>query len=437
MSTDPNESASPATGSRTPELAPGVSRRRALGMAGLGAATIGGLGYAGRSAVADSGTDRQARVGEDAPRGLPVPFRGAHQAGIATPVQDRLHFATFDVRTEDRAELVRLLQAWTRAAERMCSGLDAVDIGSFPEEVQLPPGDTGEAVGLPPSRLTLTIGFGPSLFERGGEARFGLQGLRPEPLTDLPKFRGDTLDPLRSGGDIAVQACADDPQVAVHAIRNLARIGFGTVAMRWSQLGFGKTSSTTPQEQTPRNLFGFKDGTNNIAGGDSVALNDQVWVAADADPEWLRGGSYLVARRIRMLIEIWDRTPLFDQEDIIGRDKKEGAPAGARFERDPIDFAKQSDVSHIKLASPLTNNGTAMLRRGYSFVDGSDGLGRLDAGLFFVSFQRDPQQFVTIQKRLSQSDVLNEYIRHTGSGVYACPAGVTGPDRWWGDALFA
>lgn len=415
-----------------------VSRRRALGIAGLGAAAIGGLGYAGRQAAAETGPPTGGRSGESAPRGLPVEFHGEHQAGIATPVQDRLHFATFDVLTDSRGELVTLLRNWTRAAERMCRGAEAVDLGAFPSLAEYPPGDTGEAIGLPPSRLTLTIGFGPSLFQKGNTDRFGLKGQRPAALADLPKFPGDTLDPLRSDGDIAIQACADDPQVAVHAIRNLARIGFGTVALRWSQLGFGKTSSTTPEEQTPRNLFGFKDGTNNIAGGDTAALDEHIWVGAQDDPQWMRGGSYLVARRIRMIIEIWDRTSLGEQERIIGRDKREGAPLGLRLERDPIDMAKQPAASHIKLAAPANNDGVTILRRGYSFVDGSDGLGRLDAGLFFLAYQRDPRTgFVAVQRKLARADVLNEYIRHTGSGLYACPPGVTGPDRWWGDTLFS
>ncbi|GAA0623265.1 iron uptake transporter deferrochelatase/peroxidase subunit [Sporichthya brevicatena] len=428
------------TNDESTELTPEVSRRRALGIAGLGAAAIGGLAYVGREAVASADSEKASALaaGGLAPRGLPIAFHGPHQAGIATPVQDRLHFTTFDVKTENRGELISLLQAWTRAAERMCSGLDAVEGGAFPRIPEYPPGDTGEAVGLPASRLTLTIGFGPTLFRKGGKDRFGLTGRKPEALEDLPKFRGDTLDPLRSGGDIAVQACSDDPQVAVHAIRNLARIGFGTVSVRWSQLGFGKTSSTTPEEQTPRNLFGFKDGTNNPAVDDTATLDQHIWVGAEDEPEWLRGGSYLVARRIRMLIEIWDRTSLVEQERIIGRDKAEGAPAGLRFERDPVDPAKQPPDSHVLLAMPETNDGATILRRGYSFVDGSDGLGRLDAGLFFLAYQRDPRTgFIPVQQKLARADVLNEYIRHTGSGVYACPPGVTGPDRWWGDTLFA
>jgi deferrochelatase/peroxidase EfeB len=424
-------------GSEAVQLPSGPSRRRALGIAGAGVAALGGFGGLGWAARAQVATPGEAGQGAADPVNLPVPFYGPHQAGIATPVQDRLHFTTFDVLTEDRAKLIEMLKAWTVAASRMTAGVDALDPGAFPAIVQAPPGDTGEAVGLPASRLTLTIGFGPSFFAKGKKPRFGLKGHLPEALRPLPHFPGDTLDPLRSGGDIAVQACSDDPQVAVHAIRNLARIGFGTVSVRWSQLGFGKTSSTTPTEQTPRNLFGFKDGTNNIAVDETGKLNDHVWVAASDGPDWLVGGSYLVARRIRMLIEIWDRTSLAEQESIIGRNKREGAPAGKLLERDAVDVNAMRDTSHVRLASPLSNHGKQILRRGYSFVDGSDGLGRLDAGLFFLAYQRDPRTgFIPLQKQLAAHDAMNEYIRHTGSGLWACPPGVTGPGRFWGDTLF-
>jgi len=405
-------------------------------MAGIGVAALGGVGSLGWAAAARHNDAGFANAGAADPLNLALPFHGPHQAGISTPVQDRLHFTTFDVRTEDRAQLVAMLKAWTLAAARMTSGTDALDPGAFPSIVQAPPGDTGEAIGLPPSRLTLTIGFGPSLFTRKKTPRFGLTGRRPEALVTLPHFRGDTLDPLRCDGDIAVQACSDDPQVAVHAIRNLARIGFGTVSVRWSQLGFGKTSSTTPAEQTPRNLFGFKDGTNNIAGDEIEELTKHVWVDESDGPDWMVGGSYVVARRIRMLIEIWDRTSLAEQQTIIGRDKREGAPAGATLERDQVNIQALPEDSHVRLASPLSNDGKRILRRGYSFVDGSDGLGRLDAGLFFIGYQRDPRTgFIPVQHNLA-SDAMNEYIRHTGSGLWACPPGVPGPGRFWGDTLF-
>ncbi|MFF9483950.1 iron uptake transporter deferrochelatase/peroxidase subunit [Streptomyces sp. NPDC014676] len=401
------------------------SRRSLLGWGGAGLA-LGAAAAGGTMAVARAGDETDAGAGA----GAAVEFHGAHQAGIATPVQDRLHFAAFDVTTGDRAEFVELLKEWTGAARRMTAGRP-VGEGAYGGLAEAPPDDTGEALGLKPSRLTLTIGFGPSLF-----AKFDLAGRRPEALVELPRFAGDNLDRDRSGGDLCVQACADDPQVAVHAIRNLARIGFGRVVVRWSQLGFGKTSSTTPDAQTPRNLFGFKDGTRNISGAEQDRLEKFVWVGEKDGPGWMTGGSYLVARRIRMHIETWDRTSLREQEDVFGRDKGEGAPVGRAKERDEPFLKAMKPDAHVRLAHPEANAGATILRRGYSFTDGTDGLGRLDAGLFFLAYQRDPRTgFIRIQRNLAQ-DALNEYIQHVGSAVFAVPPGVRDQDDWWGRALF-
>ncbi|MDF0372642.1 MULTISPECIES: iron uptake transporter deferrochelatase/peroxidase subunit [Streptomyces] len=405
------------------------SRRALLGWGGAGLA-LGAVAAGGAVAAVRSGGGTEPA----SDNGAAVPFHGAHQAGIATAVQDRLHFAAFDVTTKDRAELIALLGEWTRAAERMTAGR-AVGEGAYGGAAEAPPDDTGEALGLRPSRLTLTIGFGPSLFAKD---RFGLEDRRPEALVDLPKFPGDNLDAARSGGDLCVQACADDPQVAVHAIRNLARIGMGRTAVRWSQLGFGKTSSTTPGTQTPRNMMGFKDGTRNIAGTDEAALTKHVWAGAADGTDWMAGGSYLVARRIRMHIETWDRAPLQEQEDIFGRDKGEGAPVGKAKERDEPFLKAMLPTAHVRLAHPDSNDGATILRRGYSFTDGTDGLGRLDAGLFFLAYQRDVRRgFIPVQRRLAASDALNEYIQHVGSAVFAVPPGVRDADDWWGRALFA
>jgi deferrochelatase/peroxidase EfeB len=404
-----------------------VSRRRLLGYSG---ATLAAGAAAGAGLVSVA----QAHEGPPADDGA-VPFYGAHQSGIATPVQDRLHFAAFDVITDDRARLVRMLKEWTAAGAALTAGRPyGSAAGGLPES---PPDDTGEALGLPPSRLTLTVGFGATLFDKDGKDRFGIKARRPAALTDLPHFPGDSLDPGRSGGDICVQACADDPQVAVHAIRNLARIGFGVVSVRWSQLGFGKTSSTTPDQQTPRNMFGFKDGTRNIAGDDGATLDQHVWASAKDGAPWMNGGSYVVVRRIRMHIETWDRTSLKEQQDVFGRTKGEGNAYGAKHEHDPVPLAKLPADSHVRLAHPDTNGGVRILRRGYSFTDGSDGLGRLDAGLFFIAYQRDPRkQFVVLQNRLAGEDHMNEYVQHVGSGVFACPPGPR-KGGYWGETLFA
>ncbi|WP_031027075.1 iron uptake transporter deferrochelatase/peroxidase subunit [Streptomyces sp. NRRL WC-3725] len=404
------------------------SRRALIGWGGAGLA-LGAAAAGGAVAMARTGDDMDPAAAET---GGAVEFHGAHQAGIATPVQDRLHFAAFDVKTEDREEFVQMLKDWTAAARRMTAG-KAVGEGAYGGLAEAPPDDTGEALGLKPSRLTLTIGFGPSLFDK-----FGLKDRRPEALVDLPKFPGDNLDRSRTGGDLCVQACSDDPQVAVHAIRNLARIGFGKVAIRWSQLGFGKTSSTTPDAQTPRNLMGFKDGTRNIAGTETDRLKKFVWVGEEDGPDWMTGGSYLVARRIRMNIETWDRTSLQEQEDVFGRDKREGAPVGKAKEHDEPFLKAMKPDAHVRLAHPDSNNGITILRRGYSFTDGTDGLGRLDAGLFFLAYQRDVRKgFIPLQRTLAAHDALNEYIQHVGSAVFAIPPGVRDSGDWWGRTLFS
>jgi deferrochelatase/peroxidase EfeB len=410
---------------------PRLSRRGFLAATGaLGAAAAAGPNVLAAPAAA----------APDAPDEV-VPFHGRHQAGIATPVQDRLLFAAYDVKGDDRDELIELLREWTRAAARMSTGKP---VGRDNDELSTPQDDTGETLGLKPARLTLTFGFGPSLFERDGQPRFGLAGLRPAPLIDLPEFNSDVLDPARSDGDIAVQACADDPQVAFHAIRNLSRIGRGVVSVRWSQLGFGRTSTTSPDGATPRNLMGFKDGTNNIKSDQGELINSEVWVGHGDEPGWMAGGSYMVVRRIRMLLEVWDRSTLDDQQQTIGRVKDSGAPLGRRAEHDVVDLdARAGDEpvipadAHIRLAAPASNDGARMLRRGFSFTDGIDPVrNQLDAGLFFIAFQRDPRrQFVPVQERLGQEDALNEYIRHTGSGLFACPPG-TRPGGYVGERLF-
>jgi deferrochelatase/peroxidase EfeB len=394
-----------------------ISRRSLLKSAGVGAAGIG-LGAGGYLVGQESAEASGEGTGS-------VPFHGTHQAGIDTPAQDRLFFAAFDLQTESAAELRELMREWSRAAAEMSAGEMIGDVN----DVELaPPDDTGETVGLLPSNLTITFGFGPSLFERRG---LGLTGRRPAALREIPPLPADELNRGESGGDICVQACSDDPQVAFHAIRNLARIGRGTVAMRWSQLGFGRTSTTSRGQDTPRNLMGFKDGTANIKAEDTAAMDRYVWVGGEG-PAWMRGGTYLVTRRIRMLLEVWDRSSLEDQEQTIGRTKYSGAPLGGHDEFESLDFAKTQASglpaipvdAHVRLASAQANDGERILRRGYSFTDGVDeSLGELEAGLFFIAFQRDPEQFVAIQRRLGANDALNEYIKHVGSAVFAVPPG--------------
>jgi deferrochelatase/peroxidase EfeB len=397
-----------------------MTRRRLLGAAGIAGAGLG-LGAGGSLA------GREAAASDAEPQ--TVPFHGPHQAGIATPAQDRLHFAAFDLTIETRRELRDLLREWSAAAARMTAGRA---LGPPRDEPLAPPGDTGETLGLTPALLTITLGLGPGVFERQGADRLGLRAHRPPALRELPALPSDALDPAQSGGDLCVQACSNDPQIAFHAVRDLARIGRGAVVMRWSQLGFGRTSTTSRTQSTPRNLMGFKDGTNNIRAEDADDMRRFVWLGSSDHPAWMRGGTFMVTRRIRMLLEVWDRSSLRDQQQTIGRRKRSGAPLGGHDEFDRVELGVEQGGAptipldaHIRLAAPAANGAQRILRRGYSFTDGVvEELGELDAGLFFICFQRDPErQFVAIQRRLGSADALNEYIKHTGSAIFAIPPG--------------
>ncbi len=410
-----------------------ISRRGLLGgslaAGSAGVAGVAGGFAAGRASAADATTPAVASYA----------FRGEHQAGIVTPAQDRLHFVALDLTTDDRDEVVALLRDWTAAAERMTRGDGAGEVGPVEGAPELPPDDTGEAIGLPPARLTITFGFGPTFFDR-----LDLVDRRPAALRRLPHFPADALQPEISDGDLCIQACADDPQVAVHAVRNLARIAFGRASVRWSQLGFGRTSSTSTTQDTPRNLFGFKDGTANVKAEQADVVDTHVWVGADDDPAgaWLAGGSYLVARRINMFIETWDRQPLADQEAFVGRTKGVGAPLGGETELDEPDFEAVTglaptipDDAHVRVVHPSRHGGAQMLRRGYNFVDGSTPLGALDAGLFFLAYVRDPDtHFIPVQNAMAASDALMEYLKVTGSALFAVPPGA-GEGEYVGQGL--
>ncbi|HEY1453307.1 MAG TPA: Dyp-type peroxidase, partial [Roseiarcus sp.] len=305
----------------------GPSRRGLLAGAGglLAGASVAKIARAATPAAPAAGALREA-------------FFGQHQGGIATPPQTNAYFAAFDLVAKSVDEVTAMLRLWTDAARRMTAGGTARSLG---DDVSVEGPDGGSALGLPSSRLTITFGFGPGLFVKNGVDRYGLAAKRPDALVDLPKFNGEQLQPARTGGDISVQACADDPQVAFHAVRELDRLSYGAAQIRWAQSGF---LPQTPASETPRNLMGFKDGTVNPvlagapAGPDAPrGFDDVVWVGEEG-PDWMRGGSYLVVRRIRISLEHWDRTEVDFQEQVIGRHKYSGAPIGKSGERDPLDL---------------------------------------------------------------------------------------------------
>ena len=354
-----------------------------------------------------------------------IPFYGKCQSGITTPIQRQVYFAILDLATEDLDTIRGIFKSWTTYIARMMQG-ELVE--AYKSNTMLPPTDTGEAVGMGTERLTITVGVSPSFLEK-----LNLTGKKLPELEELPKFARDQLQEDFTGGDICIQACAEDAQVAFHAVRNLLRKGREHLTLKWSQTGY---AAITSQGSTPRNLFGFKDGTANVTSQDD--FDRVIWCDQD---NWMKNGTYLIVRRVQMHLETWDRTSLKEQENTFGRHRDSGAPLGAVDEFDPVDLELKDDKGnlvipedcHVRLAKEV---GEEIYRRAFSYANGIDPrTGQFDAGLLFISFQKDPQQFIKVQKNLGTKDKLNEYITHVGSGLFAILPGVE-EGGYLGQSLF-
>ena len=415
-----------------------ITRRGFLGAAGAfaaGAAFVGGTTPL---------VDRNSNAASTPPS-TAIPYYGVHQAGIVTAPQRHSSFVAFDVTTERKDDLVELLRAWTLTAANLCAGRAAAPMTETAARVEP---DSGETVGLDAARLTVNFGFGPSLFGVGAPDRFDLRGRWPMALVEVPAFPGDQLDATRSGGDLTVHACANDPQVVLHAVRQLVRAAHGVASLRWSQTGFNESAAS---DGKPRDLLGFKEGIINPST--EKQLSQFVWAGTGQDQPWMAGGTYVVVRRIRIKLDQWDAQTLGTQEQIIGRSKSTGAPLGARLADDPLDLHARSTSgelviapdAHVRLASASENWGQMLLRRSYAFDDGTmtvtggDGSVSevLDAGLFFAAYQQNPRLgFIPIYARLAAHDALRLFTVHTGSAVAAIPPGVAGPGHFVGEGLF-
>ena len=379
-----------------------MDRREFLKKAGIGGAGLA-LGLSGASAFFANKEQGSKNIADGQEE---ISFYGKHQAGITTPMQKNIYFVVLDLRTTDKNELIQLFKDWTDYSQKLVNGELVKKDGS---NALLPPSDTGETVGLNPYRLTLTFGISASFL-----TKLGLEKKRPKLFRDLPAFPKEQLREQYTGGDIVIQACADDEQVAFHAVRNLIRKGRNKVTMKWSQSGFAAIGD---RMETPRNLFGFKDGTANVTT--EKDFDKVVW--ADSN-DWMKNGSYMAVRRIIMHLETWDRTNLQEQENTFGRYKESGAPFGKKNEFDEVDLSLLPVDSHVRLAKEVD---LPILRRSYSYSDGIDPkTGQFDAGLLFIAFQKDPDRFVKIQTNLGADDKMNEYVTHIGSGLFACFGGV-------------
>ena len=379
-----------------------MDRREFLKKAGIGGAGLA-LGLSGASAFFANKEQGSKNIADGQEE---ISFYGKHQAGITTPMQKNIYFVVLDLRTTDKNELIQLFKDWTDYSQKLVNGELVKKDGS---NALLPPSDTGETVGLNPYRLTLTFGVSASFL-----TKLGLEKKRPKLFRDLPAFPKEQLREQYTGGDIVIQACADDEQVAFHAVRNLIRKGRNKVTMKWSQSGFAAIGD---RMETPRNLFGFKVGTANVTT--EKDFDKVVW---DDSNDWMKNGSYMAVRRIIMHLETWDRTNLQEQENTFGRYKESGAPFGKQNEFDEVDLSLLPVDSHVRLAKEVD---LPILRRSYSYSDGIDPkTGQFDAGLLFIAFQKDPDRFVKIQTNLGADDKMNEYVTHIGSGLFACFGGV-------------
>jgi deferrochelatase/peroxidase EfeB len=389
----------------------GISRRAFLAGAG-GAAVGGGL----VAAACGGGADGEASGG-----GRRIAFAGPHQAGITLePAPATGLMAAFTVLARDRADLADLLRDLSDEAAGLMEGR--------PPEVRdraYPPTDSGILGPHPPADdLTVVVSVGSSLFDD----RYGLSGRRPRELVTMPFVSNDRLDPERSHGDLLLSIESEHPDTALFALRQLMRRTRRTLVLRWVIDGYTRRGSTAPRSTgSPRNLMGFIDGTANLDAGSGDLMARHVWVAdGDGEPSWATGGSYHVVRVIRMLVEFWDRTPLAEQEAIMGRHKASGAPLGMEHETDVPDYAGDPRGetipldAHIRLANPRTpaTADSLILRRGFSYARGYDRAGRLDQGLAFVCYQRSLERgFVAVQARLD-GEPLEEYILPEGGGFF-------------------
>lgn len=425
----------------------GVSRRSLLRRGLLvGAGAVGGGlvgGFSGHAIAAGASAASEAE-----------PFWGVHQTGILTNTQSQTVLAAFDVGSRARSDLVALLKAWSDLASKLVLGR-SVPIPIYRGSGSANAGagaaaashyDSLEAYGLGPQRLTVTIGFGRSLFvDDHGTDRFGLAGQLPAALIDLPVFPGDELDPAQSGGDLFLQACADDAQVAFHAVRSVARIAPDVARLRWTQVGF----SPHNDGGTPRNVMGFKDGTIDSNLHPPADLDATVW-AGDEGPTWMAGGSYLVYRRIRVNLEQWDRLDPQVQDRVFGRRKLDGALLGQANEFSPLDPAlKKRDAAgnlviptdaHVRLAAPESNDGAVILRQGFSYDNGTIRFQKgspleYDAGLLFFAYQKDPRRGFVPLFSSTLSGSLSQFTTHTASAVFAVAPGARGPGDWVGRTL--
>lgn len=401
---------------------------------GAGTAVVAGL-------TAASAAQKQGEQVTDAPVSDKTQerqsFYGVHQAGIVTPRPAAGMIASFHVLAKTPEEVERLFRTLSQRIDFLMKG------GRPPEfDDKLPPSDSG-ILGpvIPPDNLTITVSLGSSFFDQ----RDWLINHKPKQLSRMKASRNDALDADLCHGDLSLQICANTPDTNIHALRDILKNLPDLMVLRWKQEGSvpvlpPKADGT---HETARNFLGFRDGTANPDGNDAALMDQLVWVRQSDEPSWAQAGTYQVVRIIRNFVERWDRTPLAEQEAIIGRKKASGAPFGGTAEFDVPDYSNDPEGkvtaldAHIRLANKRTKTSdeNRILRRPFNYSNGVSKSGQLEQGLLFICYQADLEKgFITVQRQLD-GEPLEEYIKPIGGGFFFTLPGPANEDDFVGRTL--
>ncbi|AZC24511.1 iron uptake transporter deferrochelatase/peroxidase subunit [Pseudomonas sessilinigenes] len=421
---------------------PSFSAQRRRVLLGMGAASV---------ALAGSSLASPALAGQAPPQVTVAPssdktqerndFHGQHQSGIVTARPTAGMMVAFDVLASDREDLERLFRTLNERIAFLMQGGPVTQV-----DAKLPPLDSG-ILGpvVTPDNLTITVSVGESLFDE----RFGLAEAKPKRLVRMVGFPNDALEPACCHGDLSLQFCSNTADTNIHALRDIVKNLPDLLLVRWKQEGsVPPQAPAKPGEpaQSARNFLGFRDGSANPDSNDQKAMQQIVWVQPGSDePAWATHGSYQAVRIIRNFVERWDRTPLQEQESILGRIKASGAPMDGHHESQVPDYAKDPHGkvtkldAHIRLANPRTakTQQNLILRRPFNYSNGVNKNGQLDMGLLFICYQADLEKgFITVQTRLN-GEPLEEYLKPTGGGYFFTLPGVTGDQDFIGRSLLA
>lgn len=276
-------------------------------------------------------------------------------------------------------------------------------------------------------RLAIVVGFGPRLFKK-----LGLEQHRPAGFAELPEFKIDRLTLEHSGGDVLLMISSDSNLQAAHVERSLLRDSAYFADLKWRQTGFSAIDSASPLG-SQRNLMGQIDGTGSPQPG-STTFKSSVWGETTTDAAdkqaWYDGGTTLVYRKIEMNLDTWDILDHGGKEEVIGRKLSNGAPLGGKKETDFLDLNARGEngllqipgFAHVRQAQSAEGS-LPLFRKPYNYLEErADGSTR--AGLVWLAYAKNStEQYVPLQRRLADFDLLNKWTTPVASAIFVIPRG--------------